>query len=467
MSQPQITVLENGLTVVTQHVAARQVAIDLAVKAGARHETKQEKGAAHFLEHMLLSDSEKYTVEQIAEKTDQMYGMLDGTTYYESVHLTRHCRTPHTAEAMELIADAVLRPRMDPQRFESERNSILREWEESGSDILSGIDVTQKIAFPASGLEKSIDGSKGQIKRLKPENLQSFRDKHFTAPNMVLTVVGDVTHEDIVAMAKQQFAALPAREAQTAQATQPARYRGGERITDAPESESTDITLSFPSSASSDVAGQAKDLLLCGLLAGSSDNNRLDKALRFNGGDVYGVQACMNAFMDAGTLSFQAECDAEKGTKVMEIMCREIGSLAATLTQEELDAAKKTVIGELEREEPTSTADICETLSSQILTHGRPVDLDEQIAAIESLSIEDVKAHAHKTFSAAPSISVSTDFDYDFPDYAQITAMLGKERQVDASGYAIEERMPSPDRSVGAAEITAEPARAMQQGRGR
>ena len=49
------TVLSNGLTIVTEHIpSVKSVTAGIWVKSGARHETKQQAGVTHFLEHMLL-----------------------------------------------------------------------------------------------------------------------------------------------------------------------------------------------------------------------------------------------------------------------------------------------------------------------------------------------------------------------------------------------------------------------------
>lgn len=463
MSEPQVTVLENGLTVVTQQVPSRQTAIDLAVKAGGRHETRDEKGSAHFLEHMLLSDTVQHTVAELAAKTENMYGAMHGGTGYESVHLERQCRTAHTPEALEMLADAVLHPRMDPERFEKERNSILREWSESAAEEMSGSAVVQKLAFPGSGLEKPIDGAKSQIKKLTQEKLQIFRDKHFTAPNMVLTVVGDVQHEEIVAQAEQLFADLPNHAPKTAEATKPAHYRGGIKFWDEEQAESTSIQMGFEASASGDVEGQAKDVLLSGLLAGASDNSRLDKRLRFEQGDVYAVESELKGFADNGILSISAECDVERGADVMGIICEELRDLPHNLTKDELEATKRAVIGELERGEAMDSVSICERLSHSTIANGRPLSLDDEINAIEAVSLEDMKHHAQKVFGSAPSISIRTDFEVDFPDYIDITTMLGKPREVDESDLVIEENAPSADRAVAGAEISAQPAKAKAQ----
>jgi predicted Zn-dependent peptidase len=467
MSQPQITVLENGLTVVTQHVAARQVAIDLAVKAGARHETKQEKGAAHFLEHMLLDESHNHSLDSSNEKTRAMYGAYNGSTDYEAVRFQRQCRAGFEGEALELMADLLLHPKMDAQHFENERQSILREWDMDGSDEVSPYEAVQKIAFPASGLEKAIDGSKGQIKRLQPEQLQHFKNKHFTGPNMVLTVVGDVQHEEVVAMARRQFAELPAKAAETAQAERPANWRGGIFFEDMEESASTSISMGFEAAGNNDPANQYKDQLIAELLVDSGTSGQLMDELRHRMGAVYSASAYNSPFKDNAILAIETQCDVERGSEVMAAICKTLAALPASLTQEQLDNAKASLIGGLERAEPMRSEDICDSISSDMVAYGRPVSLDEQITAIEALTLDDIKSRAEQVFGSAPSVCVATDFEHAFPDYAEITAMLGKERQVDASGYAIAEHMPSADRSAGTAEVTAAPARAMQQGRGR
>lgn len=462
MSEPQITVLENGLTVVTQHVPSRQAALNIAVKAGARHESGKEKGAAHFLEHMMLAEAGGNSLGDIATKTQQMYGAANGSTNYELVDFERQCRTEFVEDAVELLADAVQRPLMDATRMEKERASILREWDESGGNSLSGYEVVQKIAFPASGLEKAIDGSRGQIKRLKPEHLEAFRDKHFTAPNMVLTVVGAVEHGDIVRMAQNYLGDLPARAPATQKAERPAHWRGGIFYQDMEGERTMDLTMGFRASASRDEENLHKDVLLCEILSGQSDNSRLLGALRHEMGAVYDVDVTLNSFKDNGALVISTTADGKNGAAVIEAICGQLATLPDTLTQEELEAHKKSLIGALERDESFNPADICTELAGDVALNGKPASLDARIAAIEALTVEDMQQRAQEVFSSAPSLCIATDCErYALPDYCDITAMLGNERYVDESGYAIEDNAPSTDRAVAEADITAQPAKAV------
>ena len=56
------TKLNNGLTVVSEHISSvKSISIGIWVKSGARHETDQQAGVTHFLEHMLSKGTKNRT----------------------------------------------------------------------------------------------------------------------------------------------------------------------------------------------------------------------------------------------------------------------------------------------------------------------------------------------------------------------------------------------------------------------
>ena len=114
--------LDNGIRLVTESMShVRSVSLGVWLSRGSRHETDEESGIAHFVEHMLFKGTATRTAEEIAQAVDSIGGQLDAFTakeyasYYVKVWTTpalaatssdivfgRHSRNPSNGKKGDL-----------------------------------------------------------------------------------------------------------------------------------------------------------------------------------------------------------------------------------------------------------------------------------------------------------------------------------------------------------------------------
>ena len=81
----QITTLDNGLRIVTQSMPSLEtVAMGFWNFVGARDESINVNGVAHFLEHMAFKGTKSRTAFQIAEEIDNVGGDINAYTSNEA-----------------------------------------------------------------------------------------------------------------------------------------------------------------------------------------------------------------------------------------------------------------------------------------------------------------------------------------------------------------------------------------------
>jgi predicted Zn-dependent peptidase len=79
VSQPAIVrdVFPNGLRLLTERMPnVRSVSIGVWLARGSRHETMEQSGIAHFVEHMLFKGTATRTDEDIAQTVDSIGGQM-------------------------------------------------------------------------------------------------------------------------------------------------------------------------------------------------------------------------------------------------------------------------------------------------------------------------------------------------------------------------------------------------------
>lgn len=457
---PHISTLENGITLVTQRIpGSRQAIAHLSVDVGAKDEGKNKAGMSHFLEHMLTADTKRYTVEEAATRLQEMRGTSDASTDYNTTDYTYQVGNEHAAEAVQLLADGVLRATFTPERFEQERSSIRQEWM---LDPQHGKDEMLQIAFPGTDMDKEVDGTLKQLDKRSREDLIAFRDRHYTGDRMVLTVVGDIDHETIKAVAEKEFAGLQKTAESQRKAQAPLTYRGGMSIDLDEYTEQASLSFTFEASDERDPKGVMLDAILATAL-GDGFSSRLLKRLRNETGIAYSPDVSVDHYRGSGLLTIQTDAPAERAPEAVDIICKELKDFPDTLNEQELHQVKAALIGGMERQEQDMQTLVYRLTDAARSGHSVQ-SLDDQIALLESLTLDDVREHARQRFTSPPTILAEVNPDYPIPPYKQITAMLGHERKLDMTGLLkLEEDCPSTDRSLRGAEVAAQPKRQLQR----
>ena len=141
--------------------------------------------------------------------------------------------------ALEMISDILQNPKLDKSAIERERGVILREMEEVESvpeEVL--FDHLHATAFQHCTLGRTILGPAANVQGMTREHLENYIKTHYTAPRMVVSASGAVSHDEIVKHAEKLFGSLPQGEPAGSTSklfvdANPARFTGSEvRIRD-------------------------------------------------------------------------------------------------------------------------------------------------------------------------------------------------------------------------------------------
>ena len=129
-AQPRITVLENGMTVLTQADGRFPLAsIRLYVRAGSGWEEEREAGISHFLEHMAFKGTGKRTPGQVAGEIEGVGGSMNAGTSFD--YTVYYVDVPKDAWRLgiDILHDMTVNAALDKDEFESERQVVVSELE--------------------------------------------------------------------------------------------------------------------------------------------------------------------------------------------------------------------------------------------------------------------------------------------------------------------------------------------------
>lgn len=389
--------LSNGFRIVTEHMPGlASASIGIWVGAGARHETPEQNGIAHFLEHMAFKGTERRSALQIAEAIEDVGGYINAYTSREVTAFYARVLENDVPLALDVLADILLNPVFDQSEIEVERGVILQEIGQAldtPDDVI--FDWLQEQAYPEQPLGRTILGPSERVSSFGRADLSRFVDEHYGPEQMILSAAGAVDHDAIVRLAEELFGHLNPRPKRVADL---ATFAGGEerRIK---ALEQAHFAMAFESPGYRDDAIYTAQIYASALGGGMS--SRLFQEVRESRGLCYTIFAQAGAYADTGMTTVYAGTSAEQVADLATITVDEIKRAADDMTAAEVDRARAQMKAGLLMglESPSNRA---ERLARLVQIWDRVPALTETVALIDSVTVSDVRAFAEHMATQAP-----------------------------------------------------------------
>jgi len=389
-------VLPNGLNVITetmQHV--RSVSVGIWLRNGSRKEIRAENGLAHFLEHMVFKGTERRSAEDIAREMDSVGGMLDAFTSKEQICFNAKVLDEHLPIAFDVLADLVLRPKLDADDVKKERQVVLEEIKmdlDNPEYLLH--DIFTRGFWPGHSLGRPILGTPETVKNFDREALLRRFEDWFAPDHIIVTAAGNITHEQVLTLVQKEFgqlkpASIPEED--------PAPSTGAPiNLETKRDLEQVHLCIGVPSLP---LAHQRRfGLAVLNNLLGGGMSSRLFQNIREKQGLAYAVFSELTPYSDAGMLSVYAGTAKETVGKVLDMTIAEFRAMKESpVTEEELLRAKNHLKGSLMLS-LESTSSRMSDLARQELYFQRFYSLDEILASIEAVTREEVQSLAREFF---------------------------------------------------------------------
>jgi zinc protease len=196
-----------------------RVALYLLVNAGSFNETDEQRGYAHFLEHMIFNGTKNFPSGHLVEYF-QSIGMDFGgdTNAFTSFDRTIYTivlpqgDTASLDKGMMVLADYADGAVLDEDEINNERGVILSEKRDRDSADYRTYVASSEYAFRGTLIPKRmIIGTEETLQKANHESLKSFYDRWYRPDNMVLVVVGDMDPAQASQSVKKYFAKFKPR----------------------------------------------------------------------------------------------------------------------------------------------------------------------------------------------------------------------------------------------------------------
>ncbi|MFL5581156.1 MAG: M16 family metallopeptidase, partial [Gemmatimonadaceae bacterium] len=251
-------VLPNGLHyyVRANSRPEKRAELRLAVNAGAVLEDPDQRGMAHFVEHMAFNGTRRFAKNDIINFMESI-GMRFGAdlnaytgfdeTVYELQVPTDSARA--LATAIDILDDwasgAVL---LDSAEVERERGVVLEEWRSRrGADIRMA-ERQYPVYFAGTPYADHFPiGSPESIQKTPPSAIRRFYETWYRPDLMAVVAVGDFDAAAVERMIRERFSDIPARQGARARPSHPVPAADSTRFAVAtdPEAQRTTVGLLF------------------------------------------------------------------------------------------------------------------------------------------------------------------------------------------------------------------------------
>ena len=211
--------LDNGLTYYIRHNAwpEQRAEFYIAQRVGSIQENDEQRGLAHFLEHMCFNGTENFKGNDIVKWCETIgvkfgqdlnaYTSIDQTVYnISNVPTTRDGIVDSCLLILHDWADGLL---LEAEEIDKERGVIHEEWRMRTSAQMRMLERDLPRLYPDSKYGHRMPiGLMEIIDNFKPEVLRAYYEKWYRPDNQAIIVVGDVDVDRIEGKIKELFSPI-------------------------------------------------------------------------------------------------------------------------------------------------------------------------------------------------------------------------------------------------------------------
>ena len=370
------------------------VGLSFAFRGGAAQDPADKPGVATFLSAMLDEGAGDLDSQAFQTLEEELAVGLGFGADHDSFTGSLRTLSDRSAEAFDLLAQALTAPRFDPEPMERIRAGLLSGLDASATDpdrIASRL--FRERTFPDHPYGRPAEGTPESVARITREDLERFRQATFARDGLVIGVVGDITAEALGPLLDATFGGLPARG--TLAPVPETRPVTGLSITETVPNAQVIIRVATEGLKRLDPDYMAAHVMNH-ILGGGSFSSRLYAEVREKRGLAYSVWSALSPRDHAALFLAGTSTRPERAGESLAVIRAEIARMASEgPTEAELSAAKRYLIGNYALRFDTSRTIAGQLVSLQL--EGLPIDYFKiRNGLVEAVTLEDVRRAARR-----------------------------------------------------------------------
>ncbi len=397
MNKYKKTILSNKVPIISVPVPGAQTTTALMIfKTGSRHETRQNNGISHFLEHLFFKGTERRpNTLAIAGELDSLGCEFNAFTSKEYTGYWVKATESKLPQALDILGDMILNSKFDVEEIEREKGVIIEELNMYEDNPMFHIeDVLETCLFGDTPAGWETIGTKKNIQSFTRADFLSYLKTQYGSKSASLVLAGGVNQQGLK-KAKEVMEKLTDNswKKQVRHSYQQDKPRVKIVFKDIDQVNLSLAVRTFPLNHVEEFRAK-----LLAIILGGAMSSRLFINLRERHGLAYYVKTEAEFYSDAGYLATQAGVPTDKAEKAVQIILSEYRRLKEELVpKEELARAKDLLQGRLFLQMEASD-NLANWYARQSILRPEIITPATFLKMIKAVSSEDLRRMARKIF---------------------------------------------------------------------
>jgi predicted Zn-dependent peptidase len=389
--------LDNGITVILEPIeSVVSVSVGLWAKVGSRYEHSEQKGYAHFIEHMLFKGTEKHSAREIARLVDQVGGQHNAATNREYTCYYINIISDYLELPIDLLSEMYYKSLFDSSEIEKEKNVILEEirmYEDAPDDLIH--DLLMECMLSDHPLGHSILGNVNTVQGINRDKLLGFYDEYYKNNNCIFVIAGKFDERKARELTEKYFSDSSRdgfKDLVDLNLTPGRIYR--KHINR--DLEQVHFCIGTDGIKKGDDDRWA--LFALSTILGGSMSSRLFQNIREKEGLCYSIYSFHSSYIDRGIFGIYCGTSPKNFNYTLDLIMRECRSIFEDgITEQELNDAKTYMKGNLALSFESTEVRMGQLARSE-MTYGRYYSFDEIVEHIDGVTMEDFRKVCDRVF---------------------------------------------------------------------
>ncbi len=204
--------LENGLHVIlNEDNTTPNIVVNIMYHVGAKNETPDRTGFAHFFEHLMFEGSKHIGRGEFSEIVEMAGGSLNAYTSFDVTNYFVLLPSNQLELGLWLESERLLHPVIDSIGIATQKSVVTEEMKQSRDNRPYGRLLTETIkrAFKEHPYRSDVLGKDEHIRNATEEDIKAFHDMFYVPNNAVLVITGDIDIDQTKLLVEKYFGDIP------------------------------------------------------------------------------------------------------------------------------------------------------------------------------------------------------------------------------------------------------------------
>jgi zinc protease len=339
---PEIFKLENGLTVVYNYRSGLPVVTaSLVFNTGSGANPIDKPGLASFTANMLQQGTATRNATQIADEAALLGATLTSGANMDGSSVGTSALSKNFSGALDLVADIVLHPAFPPDEVERRRAARLAALanDRGNPNVVVSRTGVAALFGPHHPFGYDNSGTEESNKAMSREDMMNFWNTNYVPNNAALVIAGNISLDELKALAEKKFGAWKTGDAARPQIGAPEKTKARIVIVDRPGAQQTMVRLLQLGVGRATPDYSALEVMNSEL--GGLFSSRINLNLREDHGYTYGASSAFVYRRSQGYFATGGGIRTDATAPAVTEMFKEIRRMIDTpMTAEELALAK-------------------------------------------------------------------------------------------------------------------------------